>query len=414
MGFADMLIKMGIAYGSEESLRMIDIIGKAMNEAGLLASSELAKEKGSFDKFDPEWILDSEFMKHINKDVAYTVSEKGLRNSQLFTIAPTGTISTMLGVSGGVEPIFDVEYTRTTKSLHGEDVTYKVVTPIVEQCLLAKGITSITGNRYPKEIQWSKTINPFNRVDVQAQWQIYIDASISSTVNLPQDTTVEEVEELYRYAYDTGCKGLTIFRDGCARTAILNSGSAKEEPKEEAVEGERLDTIMPITRADMGDRLEGATYVRTTACGKLYITINTNSKGELVEVFIDPSKSGGCLANVEVIGRLCSSMLRAGVAVEAVIDSAKGVKCSSCARSKKKVDGLSCGDIVAKAIETEYNYRKGKKTTKKVEKVAEKVKKVAKKVEKNEEKAKCPECGAEVWVTGGCNICPECGYSKCS
>ena len=403
MGFADMLIRMGIAYGSEDSLRMIDIIGKHMNEAGLLASSELAEEKGSFDKFDPEWILDSEFMKHINENVAYTVSEKGLRNSQLFTIAPTGTISTMLGVSGGVEPIFDVEYTRTTKSLHGEDVTYKVVTPIVEQCMKAKGVT-----KYPKEIQWSKTINPFARVDVQAQWQIYIDASISSTVNLPQDTTVEQVEELYRYAYDTGCKGLTIFRDGCARTAILNSGSAKEEPKEEVVvEDKRLDTIMPITRADMGDRLEGATYVRTTACGKLYITINTNDKGELVEVFIDPSKSGGCLANVEVIGRLCSSMLRAGVAVEAVIDSAKGVKCSSCARSKKKVDGLSCGDIVAKAIETEYNYRKGKKITKKVEKIEEKV-------EKNEEKAKCPECGAELSFTGGCNICPSCGWSRCS
>ena len=401
MGFADMLIKMGIAYGSEESLRMIDIIGKHMNEAGLLASSELAEEKGSFDKFDPEWILDSEFMKHINENVAYTVSEKGLRNSQLFTIAPTGTISTMLGVSGGVEPIFDVEYTRTTKSLHGEDVTYKVVTPIVEQCMKAKGVTE-----YPKEIQWSKTINPFNRVDVQAQWQIYIDASISSTVNLPQNTTVEQVEELYRYAYDTGCKGLTIFRDGCARTAILNSGSAKEEPKEEVVEDKRLDTIMPITRADMGDRLEGATYVRTTACGKLYITINTNDKGELVEVFIDPSKSGGCLANVEVIGRLCSSMLRAGVAVEAVIDSAKGVKCSSCARSKKKVDGLSCGDIVAKAIETEYNYRKSKKITKKSEKIAEKP-------EKNERKAKCPECGTELSFTGGCNTCPSCGYSKC-
>ena len=402
MGFADMLIKMNVAYGSEESLRMIDIIGKHMNEAGLLASSELADEKGPFDKFDPEWILDSEFMKHINENVAYTVSEKGLRNSQLFTIAPTGSISTMLGVSGGVEPIFDVEYTRTTKSLHGEDVTYKVVTPIVEQCMKAKGVTE-----YPKEVQWSKTINPFNRVDVQAQWQIYIDASISSTINLPQDTTVEEVEELYRYAYDVGCKGLTIFRDGCARTAILNSRSAKEEPKKEVVtEDKRLDTIMPITRADMGDRLEGATYVRTTACGKLYITINTNNKGELVEVFIDPSKSGGCLANVEVIGRLCSSMLRAGVAVEAVIDSAKGVKCSSCARSKKKVDGLSCGDIVAKAIETEYNYRKGKKNTKKVEKIAEKVEKI-------EEKAKCPECGAELSFTGGCNICPSCGFSKC-
>ena len=404
MGFADMLIKMGIAYGSEESLRMIDIIGKHMNEAGLLASSELAEEKGPFDKCDPLWLIDSKFMEHMRDTlVAEKIWHNGLRNSQLFTIAPTGTISTMLGVSGGVEPIFDVEYTRTTKSLHGEDVTYKVVTPIVEQCMLARNIRG----DYPPEVVWSKTINPFNRVDVQAQWQIYIDASISSTVNLPQDTTVEQVEELYRYAYDVGCKGLTIFRDGCARTAILNSGSTKEEPKEEVVEDKRLDTIMPITRADMGDRLEGATYVRTTACGKLYITINTNDKGELVEVFIDPSKSGGCLANVEVIGRLCSSMLRAGVAVEAVIDSAKGVKCSSCARSKKKVDGLSCGDIVAKAIETEYNYRKGKKNTKKVKKNEEKV-------EKNEEKAKCPECGAELNFTGGCNVCSSCGWSRCS
>ena len=402
MGFADMLIKMGIAYGSEESLRVIDMIGMAMNESGLVESAYLANERGTFDNCDEEWIIDSEFMKHMRgKLVVNMIYDYGLRNSQLFTIAPTGTISTMLGVSGGVEPIFDVEYTRTTKSLHGEDVTYKVVTPIVEQCMKAKGVT-----QYPKEVQWSKTINPFARVDVQAQWQIYIDASISSTVNLPQDTTVEQVEELYRYAYDVGCKGLTIFRDGCARTAILNSGSAKEEPKEEVAEDKRLDTIMPITRADMGDRLEGATYVRTTACGKLYITINTNSKGELVEVFIDPSKSGGCLANVEVIGRLCSSMLRAGVAVEAVIDSAKGVKCSSCARSKKKVDGLSCGDIVAKAIETEYNYRKDKKNTKKVEKITEKV-------EKNEEKAKCPECGTELSFTGGCNICPSCGYSRC-
>ena len=406
MGFADMLIKMGIAYGSEESLRMIDIIGKHMNEAGLEESAYLAKEGEAFDKCDEDWLVDSEFLKHI-KDISILemIYDYGLRNSQLFTIAPTGTISTMLGVSGGVEPIFDVEYTRTTKSLHGEDKTYKVVTPIVKQCMEVKGVT-----KYPKEIQWSKTINPFNRVDVQAQWQIYIDASISSTINLPQETTVEEVEELYRYAYDVGCKGLTIFRDGCARTAILNSGSAKEEPKEEEVEDKRLDTIMPITRADMGDRLEGATYVRTTACGKLYITINTNNKGELVEVFIDPSKSGGCLANVEVIGRLCSSMLRAGVAVEAVIDSAKGVKCSSCARSKKKVDGLSCGDIVAKAIQTEYEYRKSENTKPQSG--------IAKPINipstKDDSKAECPECGAELNFTGGCNICPLCGWSKCN
>ncbi len=405
MGFADMLIKCGVAYGSEESLAAIDEIGQAMNEAGLLASAEIAEEKGSFSKFDPEFIVDSEFMEHINDlDVIDAIYEKGLRNSQLFTIAPTGSISTMLGVSGGVEPLFDVEYYRTTKSLHGEDKTYKVTAPIVEQCLKAKGIT---GKRYPKEIQWSKTIDPMNRVDVQAQWQIYIDASISSTVNLPNSTTVEEVENLYRYAYDTGCKGLTIFRDGCARTAILNS--TPEEQKEQPQEN-KLDSIQPITRADMGDRLEGATYVRQTACGKLYVTINTNEKGELVEVFIDPSKSGGCLANVEVIGRLCSTMLRAGVAVEAVIDSAKGVKCSSCARSKKKVDGLSCGDIVAKAIQTEYEYRKSSNTKPQ----SEIAKPINTPLAKEDNKVKCPECGAELNFTGGCNICSSCGWSKCS
>lgn len=415
MGFADMLIKLGIPYGSKESLDMIDEIGEVMNEAGIVSSAWLADKYGKFNEYNEEYILNSEFMKHINKSTKDMVKSCGLRNSQLFTIAPTGTISTMLGVSGGVEPLFDVEYTRTTKSLHGEDKTYKVLSPIVEQCMLARNIRG----DYPPEVVWSKTINPFNRVDVQAQWQKYIDASISSTVNLPNETTVEEVEELYKYAWEVGCKGLTIFREGCKRTAILNSGS--EKPKEEPegkpktladIKGEmRLDTIMPITRADMGDRLEGATYVRQTACGKLYVTINTNEKGELVEVFIDPSKSGGCLANVEVIGRLCSTMLRAGVAVEAVIDSAKGVKCSSCARSKKKVDGLSCGDIVAKVIETEYERRKGK--TKHDKTLIEKM------IEKGEIKPKkrhtsiCPECGAELSFTGGCNICPECGFSKC-
>ena len=136
-------------------------------------------------------------------------------------------------------------------------------------------------------------------------------------------------------------------------------------------------------------------------------------------MFIDPSKSGGCLANVEVIGRLCSSMLRAGVAVEAVIDSAKGVKCSSCARSKKKVDGLSCGDIVAKAIETEYNFRKNNEKIElpKPRKVV-KVKATVKSIKRTDtlddnNYTKCPECGEPLSFTGGCNTCPSCGYSKC-
>ena len=207
-----------------------------MNEAGINTSVELAVKKGSFPKFDADKILRSKFMEHMYQATKCNVTA-GLRNSQLFTIAPTGTISTMLGVSGGVEPLFDIEFNRTTKSLHGEDVTYKVKVPIVDECLKAKKLD--VASSYPEEIVWSKTIDPISRVDVQAKWQEYIDASISSTVNLPEDATVQDVFDLYQHAWFVGCKGLTIFRDGCARTAILTS--TKEEPIEEPTV-EEIDT----------------------------------------------------------------------------------------------------------------------------------------------------------------------------
>lgn len=411
MGFGDMLLKMRCQYDDPRALDLIDLVGGELVRSGLITSALLARAEGAFPKCDVDKILCSDFIKYhvssgdLSDSIIETIEKYGLRNSQLFTIAPTGSISTMLGVTGGVEPIFATHYTRRTVSLHGEDVEYKVYTPIVEYMLKNK----LLNESRVVNIATAQNIDPFDRVKVQARWQQFIDASISSTVNLPEDITVSQVYRLYMYAWKFGCKGLTIFREGCARKAILNT---KEEPKEEAPKLE-LNSITPITRNDMGARLDGATYMKTTACGKLYVTINKDENGNLVEVFVDPSKSGGCVANTEEIGRLCSAMMRGGMKIDAIVDAMKGVKCSACAKTNKKVDGLSCGDIIARVIAEEYSRNKEKAQPSLLTQMAKNFSNAAKEAHKTVS-PKCPECGEKLAFTGGCNTCPNCGYSKCN
>ena len=418
MGFADMLIKLGIPYGSGQSITIIHKIGKAMNDAGLLESARLAKEKGAFVKCDNEKILKSTFMQHIKNDSVLNVIESdGLRNSQLFTIAPTGSISTMLGVSGGVEPLFDIAYTRTTKSLHGEDKDYVVVTPIVEECLKAKGMdfTTMDPKDLPKEIVWSKVINPMDRVDVQATWQDYIDASISSTVNLPEDTTVEQVYALYQYAWSRGCKGLTIFRDGCARTAILNSTTEKkEEPKVE------VKSIGDLSRGEWEPIPEDTMYVKRkvyTGCGKINLFIGFSPNcNKVVEVYVKRSGKGGCEHNIDGEVIAMSGMLRLGGTLDTIEKAYRGLgACPSFTRARERGEKLSKGKSCPSAIlnvilETEKELQgQPKQVT----------------VEMNKDNicidvinnlptsVKCPECGESLQMTGGCNVCPGCGYTKC-
>ena len=405
MGFADMLIKLGIPYGSGKSIEIIQKIGKAMNDAGLLESARLAKEKGAFVKCDNEKILKSTFMQHIKNDsVLNAIESDGLRNSQLFTIAPTGSISTMLGVSGGVEPLFDIAYTRTTKSLHGEDKDYVVVTPIVEECLKAKGMdfTTMDPKDLPKEIVWSKVINPMDRVDVQATWQDYIDASISSTVNLAEDTTVEQVYTLYLYAWSKGCKGLTIFRDGCARTAILNSTTEKkEEPKEEPVVQE-IDT-------DIENCIAKGTKL-STGCGSLWITCYFHkTDGRLCHIFLDKGSTGGCNSFMNGLSRMISLAGKKGATIDEIVDQLEStIACPSYAIAKSTKSNISAGKGCPSAI------------GKAIKKLSEEFKKeylapTTNIVYKDEEIeiAKCPKCGADLSYTGGCITCFDCGWSKC-
>lgn len=437
-GLSDMLIKMGLEYGSANSLVLCDIIGFEMIDMAIRTSARLAKDKGTFSKFKPESLKRNRFfIENTFAETKKVVEEYGLRNSQLLTIAPTGSISTMLGVSGGIEPIFDTSYTRKTESLHGKDQYYEVYTPIVKAYLdNNKVIHNLNTGKpvLPTYFVTAKTIDPEKRVKMQSIWQKHIDASISSTVNLPESATIEDVRKLYIYAWKNKLKGLTIFRENCARTGVLTSEKKeiqKEEPEVKIEEKDILpdekifDHIKPITRSDLGGRLNGGTYVKRTACGKLYITINRDEDDNLVEVFIDPGKSGGCVANAESLGRMASTMLRGGMSIESIVDSTKGVKCSACTQakgSKKVIDGLSCGDILARTIQEEYDrFNKYETCSKKEIKDAVKEKDILKEQFKAMMKPEnwivpnntCPECGMEMTNEGGCVTCKNCGYSKC-
>lgn len=387
-GLADMLIKMGIEYGSADAIYLCDRIGFTMADAAIGTSAYLARDFGPYSKFKPE-ALDKNlyFIENTSEATKKAVKRFGLRNSQLLTIAPTGSISNMLGISGGIEPIFDYYYERKTESLHGHDEYYKVYTPIVKEYLdKHEVIYNLTTSEpvLPTYFVTAKTIEPKKRVKMQSIWQKHIDASISSTVNLPESATVEDVEKLYIYAWKNRLKGLTIFRENCARKGVLTS-EKKEEPevkieeKDILPESKQLDKLVPITRQELGCRLNGSTYVKQTACGKLYITINRDDDDNLVEVFIDPGKSGGCVANAESLGRMASSMMRSGMSIDSIVDSTKGVKCSACTQAKggkRHIDGLSCGDILARTIKEEYDRfaekRQFKETIKAVKELEEK------------------------------------------
>lgn len=401
-GLGDLLIKMGIRYGSSTSIELCNAIGYIMADEALKTSALLAKEHGAYPMYNAEAVLKSPYL-HTNAtpETLELIKQYGLYNSQLLTIAPTGSLSTMLGVTGGIEPIFANSYTRKTQSLHGKDEYYKVYTPIVKDYMEKNDISDEAN--LPNFFVTAGELNYKERIDMQSVWQKHIDASISSTVNVAKEFTVEETMDLYNYAWKKGLKGVTIFRDGCARIGVLTT---TEETTATQIEepAAKFDHSVPVTRKELGSRLQGSTYVKEVACGKLYITINRDADDNLVEVFIDSGKSGGCTANAECLGRYASAAMRDGMSIQSIIDITKGVKCSACTQVKgsksKHIDGLSCGDVLARTISEEYNFFHGPKTGIDISK-------------KESNNPKCPECGAELTFEGGCNICKNCGYSKC-
>ena len=468
MGIADLLYKCEYVYGDDDSIVLMDSIGYFMAMAAVSESVELAVAKGPFFGCKPDKMLDSDWFKFnisgnpffsVEKvhDIEELFSSVGIRNSQLLTIAPTGTISTIFGVSGGIEPIFSLHFTRTTKSLFGKDVVYDVYPKPVKDWVEKNNITDFDNAKKPSYFVTSRDIPYKNRIRMQAIWQNHIDNSISSTINLPSSTTVDDIITLILESWKSGLKGITIYREGCKRFAILNDKTKKDDEKEESSENLKIvtdtenhqdthcqsvksnckdDTCCDhshtcnctkegskmLTRDQLGRRLDSATYYVAIACGHIYITISKDENGRPLEVFMSSSKSGGCSANAECLGRYASACLRAGMDPEMVIDITKGVKCPACTNMigrGEKLDGLSCGDAMAKVLQEELAIYKSSElnktsTTITINKTDEEIPNIeAYSPQELIDMGYCPECGHKLVMTNGCLVCTNCPFSKC-
>lgn len=403
MGFADMLLKMGCQYDSARALNIIDMVGKTLVNTGLEESALLAMDTESFPKCENKKLLASTFIQVlknsnvIEENTINLIRQHGLRNSQLFTIAPTGSISTMLGVSGGVEPIFATHYTRKTESLHGEDVFYKVYTPIIQKMI----DTGVISEENVSTIATAQNIDPFDRVTIQATWQKYIDASISSTVNVTNDTTVETIRDLYQAAWEEGCKGLTIYRAGCKKEGVLVVDTPKEQTTENTIH-------IPITDTSIDNCVAYGTQL-TTGCGSLWMSVYFHKKtGQLCHIFLDKGSTGGCNSFMIGLSRMISYAGKLGGTVEGICDQLNSVPAcpSYSVRTALKKDtsaGKCCPSAIGRALmELKQRY------------IEDHIEMSTGELKQEEMTVNnCPECGAKLNFTGGCNSCPECGYTKC-
>lgn len=406
MGIADMLIKMELSYDSDEAIQLCDEIGKVMAREAITASSTLAFDYGCYHEYDKFYLNESKFYQsHVLPETRDYVYLHGLRNSQLLTIAPTGTLSTMLGISGGIEPIYANSYTRKTESLHGKDVYYKVYTPIVDQYMKEHRLTE--ESELPSWFVTSSTINPMKRIKMQSVWQRHIDASISSTVNLPNEATVEEIEELYMAAWKQGLKGLTIYRDGCKRSGILSTSNSQQNPENNSnLKRGEWKKIAPDTKY----------YKRKIriGCGKLNLFIGWSDSEKCVqELWVKRTGQGGCEMNIQASVIAMSGMLRLGGNIFNIEKAFEGLgACNSFVSQRAKGKELSKGTSCATAILNEI------KAFLKEKEVNVNLPTEVKKEENQQPKldnlsSKCPECGEPLTFEGGCIICHSCGYSKC-
>lgn len=404
MGLGDALIKLGIRYGSEEAVTVCDEMGFNMADAAIYTSAMIAKDKGAYPKYNKEAIFKSAYFNlNTSPETKEAVEKYGLRNSQLLTIAPTGSLSTMLGISGGLEPIYNISYTRKTESLHGEDRYYKIYTPIVSDYMEFYNLND--EKQLPKFFATAMSLDHNERLSIQSIWQRHIDASISSTVNVPESFTPEQARELYISAWENGLKGVTIYRDNCRRSGILINETVKTVDKQE------FDTIIPVDRAVLGKTF-GTTSKYKTSCGSLFITINRDTEGNIVESFVNTSKSGICKSNIDGMSRMISLALRGGIKLSEIVDQLKYINCAACVRTKakgEKLDGMSCPDIIAKALEDEYKIKLQFKDTEDNVTIKEKIKKEPIDISSG---INCPECGAGLRHEGGCVTC-TCGWSRC-
>lgn len=390
MGWADMLILLGIPYDSDEGVELGRKLMKFIDDKARATSRELAKERGAFPNF---------------KGSIFDKKGKGgeVRNATCTTIAPTGTISIIANSSSGIEPLFAVSYVRQVLD---KDKLIEVH-PLFEKIARERGFyskelmqtiaehgTIQDLDEIPEDVRrvfvTSHDITPEDHIRMQAAFQDHTDNAVSKTVNFRHDATRDEVAEVYRLAYTTGCKGVTIYRDGSRDMQVLSVG--KEKKAEEATVQE---TPKSRIKRDRPRALSGTTYQMQTGCGPLYVTINEDQAG-LFELFTTMGKAGGCASSqCEAIGRLVSLAWRSGVQARQAIKQLIGITCHKPAGfGDNRI--TSCADAVAKAIQTHMAENSFDELQHTVDGGA------------------CPECGGAVEHEGGCSVCHACGYSECA
>ena len=393
MGWADMLILLGVPYSSDEAVKLGKKVMKFINDEGHLASQELGKKRGSFPNFKGS-IFD----------------KKGAppqRNATVSTIAPTGTISIIANASSGVEPLFAVSYVKNVM-----DGTKLIeVNPEFERIARERGFYSVELMQMiaehgtvadlpevPADVRkvfvTAHDITPEDHIHMQSAYQLYTDNAVSKTVNFPNTATMDDVEKVYMLAYQTGCKGVTIYRDGSRDEQVLSTAKKEEHA---AVAATPVEEDKKAIKRERPRALKGWTHQMQTGCGPLYVTINEDNTG-LFELFTTMGKAGGCAASQsEAIGRMVSLAWRSGIQARQVVKQLLGISCH-CPSGFGDNRVLSCADAVAKAIQAHMianGYDINTETA-------------------TQDRGACPECGGIVEHEGGCAVCHVCGYSECA
>ncbi len=417
-GFGDMLAKLNIKYDTTEGVEFADKMFEHIKNTVYEASTDLASEKGSFPVFDLDTHLSRPFLDTIDKRIVEKIKKQGLRNACILTVPPVGSGSLLAGTTSGVEPAFALSYFRRSKSLSKEE--FKVYHPLVTEYREKFGLEN--DSELPDTFVTSHEIKPEMRVRMQAAIQKHIDSCISSTVNLPADITLEEVEKIYFLAWKLGCKGITVYREGSREGILVTEEEAKSQQQDKdekklptqtqnegmdkthhpnpisSLRSSSTEKIKPIKRPQC---LQGFTEVIKTGYGNLYVTVNT-FETRPVEVFVQIGKSGySTMADAEATGRLVSLALRSGIAVEDVIEQLEGIGGSSPVFSDGKLV-MSIPDAIATVLKRHF-----------VSVGDASVRESAKRpMDLNLER--CPDCGDRALAfEQGCMTCRSCGYSKC-
>ena len=400
MGLGDFLIKMGVRYGSAEALALTEKVYQFIRDESYRASIDMAREKGAFPDFDADKYLQGVYIQRLPDDIKAGIAAHGIRNGVLQTQAPTGTTSLLAGVSSGIEPVYDFSFVRRDRI--GEHIVYHQ--------MYKEYIEKHPGEPVPDYFVNAKQLTPLEHVTMQAVVQKYTDASISKTVNAPENHTHDDVKELYMQAYELGCKGVTYFRENSRDISVLESLDVGKKKQEKAQAEAAKPHLKPKARPEV---VSGKTYKVKTAYGSLYVTVNDGEGGVPFEVFAQIGKAGGFFnAKSEAICRLASLALRSGIAAEAVIAQLKGIRgpMPSFGTNGDKI--LSLPDAIAKVLE---RHIRGEQTQLSLHNgaTAHDFQAVSASIADHGHAPECPQCGGVLEMGEGCQLCRSCGFSRC-